>query len=230
MLLTLIKLKTTHRMKIVIQLVLWVVIGVLGYLLFDSVYGEVKFNDLKVVRYQKAVNKLKDIQKSQLAYKQLTGKFAKDFNSLIEFIDTAEFVLTERRDTLVLDEELTRQYRVDTNKEITIIDTLGFRSVKDSLFQGTDRYKTMMNVPGPVADAKFEMDAGTITKSDMPIPVFEAKVSKDVLLADQPKDYVAKEKQVMSVEGVNGAYLTVGSMTEIKTAGNWPKSYGDADE
>ncbi len=82
MLLTLIKLKTTHRMKIVIQLVLWVVIGVLGYLLFDSVYGEVKFNDLKVVRYQKAVNKLKDIQKSQLAYKQLTGKFAKDFNSL----------------------------------------------------------------------------------------------------------------------------------------------------
>ena len=54
--------------------------------------------------------------------------------------------------------------------------------------------------------------------------------SKDVLLADQPKDYVAKEKQVLSVEGVNGAYLTVGSMTEVKTAGNWPKSYGDADE
>ncbi|HAX15477.1 MULTISPECIES: hypothetical protein [Leeuwenhoekiella] len=217
-------------MKIVIQLVLWVVIGVLGYLLFNAVYGEVKFNDLKVVRYQKAVNKLKEIQKSQMAYKQITGKFAEDFDQLIAFIDTAEFVLTERRDTLVLDEEATRRYRVDTNKEITIIDTLGFRSVKDSLFQGTDRYKTMMNVPAPVADAKFEMEAGTILKSDVPIPVFEAKVSKDILLADQPKDYVAKEKQVVSVEGVNGAYLTVGSMTEVKTAGNWPKSYGDAED
>jgi len=86
-------------MKIVIQLVLWVVIGVLGYLLFNAVYGEVKFNDLKVVRYQKAVNKLKEIQKSQMAYKQITGKFAEDFDQLIAFIDTAEFVLTERRDT-----------------------------------------------------------------------------------------------------------------------------------
>ena len=69
-------------MKIVIQLVLWVVIGVLGYLLFNAVYGEVKFNDLKVVRYQKAVNKLKEIQKSQMAYKQITGKFAEDFDQL----------------------------------------------------------------------------------------------------------------------------------------------------
>ena len=230
MLITLIKIKTIHRMKIVIQLVLWVVIGVLGYLLFDSVYGEVKFNELKVVRYQKAVNKLKDIQKSQLAYKQLNGKFAKNFDQLIQFLDTAEFTLTERRDTLVLDEEATRRYRVDTNKEITIIDTLGTRSVKDSLFQGTDRYKTMMNVPGPVEDAKFEMEAGTLLKSDVPIPVFEAKVSKDVLFADQPKDYVAKEKQVISVEGVDGPYLSVGSMTEIKTAGNWPAKYGDADD
>ncbi|RXG32808.1 hypothetical protein [Leeuwenhoekiella marinoflava] len=215
-------------MKIVIQLVLWVVIGVLGYLLFDAVYGEVKFNDLKVVRYQKAVDKLIDIQKGQMAYKQLNGKFANNFDELVKFIDTAEFTLTERRDTLVLDEEATRRYRVDTNKEITIIDTLGYKSIADSLYQGTDRYKTMMNVPG--TDEKFEMEAGTILKSDVPIPVFEAKVSKDVLLADQPKDYVTKEKQVLSVDGVNGAYLSVGSMTKVSTAGNWPQSYGDNDE
>ncbi|RXG16283.1 hypothetical protein DSM03_103470 [Leeuwenhoekiella aestuarii] len=215
-------------MKIVIQLVLWVVIGVLGYLLFDAVYGEVKFNDLKVVRYQKAVDKLIDIQKGQMAYKQINGKFANNFDELVKFIDTAEFTLTERRDTLVLDEEATRRYRVDTNKEITIIDTLGYTPVRDSLYQGTDRYKTMMNVPG--TDKQFEMEAGTILKSDMPIPVFEAKVSKDVLLYDQPKDYVNKEKQVLSVDGVNGAYLSVGSMDKVSTAGNWPQSYGDNDE
>jgi len=215
-------------MKIVIQLVLWVVIGVLGYLLFNAVYGEVKFNDLKVVRYQKAVDKLIDIQKGQMAYKQINGKFANTFDELVTFIDTAEFTLTERRDTLVLDEEATRRYRVDTNKEITIIDTLGYTPVRDSLYQGTDRYKTMMNVPG--TDKQFEMEAGTILKSDVPIPVFEAKVSKDVLLFDQPKDYVTKEKQVLSVDGVNGAYLSVGSMDKISTAGNWPQSYGDNDE
>ena len=127
-------------MKIVIQLVLWVVIGVLGYLLFNAVYGEVKFNDLKVVRYQKAIENLKDIRAGQLAFKQINGKFAENFEQLESFIDTAEFVLTERRDTMVLDEEATRRYRVDTRKEITIIDTLGYKSIKDSLYQGTNRY------------------------------------------------------------------------------------------
>jgi len=217
-------------MKIVIQLVLWVVIGVLGYLLFNAVYGEVKFNDLKVVRYQKAIENLKDIRAGQLAFKQINGKFAENFEQLESFIDTAEFVLTERRDTMVLDEEATRRYRVDTRKEITIIDTLGYKSIKDSLYQGTNRYKTMKNVPIAGTDAQFEMESGTLLKSDVPIPVFEAKVSKDVLLFDQPKDYVSKEKQVVSVDGVNGAYLSVGSMTEVKTAGNWPKSYGDAED
>lgn len=217
-------------MKIVIQLVLWVVIGVLGYLLFNAVYGEVKFNDLKVVRYQKAIENLKDIRAGQLAFKQINGKFAENFEQLESFIDTAEFVLTERRDTMVLDEEATRRYRVDTRKEITIIDTLGYKSIKDSLYQGTNRYKTMKNVPIAGTDAQFEMESGTLLKSDVPIPVFEAKVSKDVLLFDQPKDYVSKEKQVVSVDGVNGAYLSVGSMNEVNTNGNWPKSYGDNDE
>ena len=212
-------------MKIVIQLVLWVVIGVLGYLLFNAVYGEVKFNDLKVVRYQKAIENLKDIRAGQLAFKQINGKFAENFEQLESFIDTAEFVLTERRDTMVLDEEATRRYRVDTRKEITIIDTLGYKSIKDSLYQGTNRYKTMKNVPIAGTDAHFEMESGTLLKSDVPIPVFEAKVSKDVLLFDQPKDYVSKEKQVVSVDGVNGAYLSVGSMNEVNTNGNWPKSH-----
>ena len=217
-------------MKFVIQVALWIVIGVLGYLVFNSVYGEVKFNELKVVRYQKAIEKLKDIRASQLAYKQVTGKFAKNFDDLIRFIDTAEFTLTARRDTLVLDEEMTRRYGVDQMKEETLIDTLGYASIKDSLFGNTNRYKTMMKVPVKGIDANFEMDAGTISKNDINIPVFEAKVAKDVLLHDQPKDFVSKEKQVISVDGVNGAYLSVGSMTEVKTGGNWPQSYGDNDE
>ncbi len=215
-------------MRIVIQIVLWIIIVGLGYLLFNSVFGEVKFNDLKQVRYQQAINKLIDIRDSQLAFKQVTGKFAKNFDELERFIDTAEFTITQRRDTTVLDEERTNAYRVDMYKEVILTDTLGTKPVKDSLFGNTDRYKTMMNVPG--TDAKFEMDAGNIMSNDTRIPVFEAKVAKEVLLQDQPKDYINKEKQVISVDGVNGAYIRMGSMTEVKTAGNWPKSYGDNED
>jgi len=32
---------------------------------------------------------------------------------------------------------------------------------------------------------------------------------------------------VVSVDGVNGDALKVGSMDEVNTNGNWPKTYGD---
>lgn len=219
-------------MKILLQIVLWVIIGALGYLLFNAVYGEVKFNEIKEKRYQQAITNLKDIRAAQLAHKTVTGKYEGDFNKLVKFIDTAKFTLTQRRDSTVLDKEQTRAFGVDTYKGIVIVDTLGYKSVKDSLFKAPnpDRYKSMINIPIEGLDAKYEMQAGTIEKSTGTYPVFEVRVSKDVLLWDQEKDYINKEKQVISVDGVNGEYLTVGSMQTINTNGNWPKSYGANDE
>lgn len=219
-------------MKFLLQIVLWVIIGALGYLLFNSVYGEVKFNKIKEDRYKAAITNLRDIRTAELAHKTVTGKYEGDFNKLVKFIDTAKFTLTQRRDSSVLDIEQTRRFGVDTRKSIVIVDILGYRSVKDSLFKGPnpDRYKTMINIPIEGLDAKYELQAGTIEKTTGTYPVFEAKVTKETLLWDQGKDFLNKEKQVVSVDGVNGEALTVGSMLSINTNGNWPKSYGANDE
>ena len=214
-------------MKLVIQLLLWVVILFLGYMVFDAVYEPVQFNEVKEKRYRKVIGNLIDIRDAELAYRDVTGKFTGDFDELIRFIDTAKFTLTQRRDTTVLDEEFQRIYKVDKYVEQVVIDTLGYASVKDSLFGGSDRYKTMMNVPIEGVDAKFELKAGTVTKNDTKIPVFEARVAKEILLHDQPRDLVIQEKQVVSVDQVNGEYIRVGSMEEVNTNGNWPKNYGD---
>ena len=218
-----------HYMKLVIQLVLWVVIAALGYLLFNAIWGEVEFNEIKEKRYKAAITNMRDLRKAQLAHKTVTGKYEKDFDKLVRFIDTAEFTITQRRDTSVIDIEKTKRFRVDTKKNIVIIDTLGTKSVKDSLFKGSDRYKTMINVPIEGIDAKYTMDAGEIEKNNTMYPVFEISLKKDILLADQPKDYVAKEKQIVSVDGVNGDALTIGSMVSINTNSNFPKSYGVDD-
>ncbi|TVZ22974.1 hypothetical protein JM84_1889 [Dokdonia sp. Hel_I_63] len=216
-------------MKLVIQLVLWVVIAALGYLLFNAVWGEVEFNEIKEKRYKAAITNMRDLRQAQLAHKTVTGKYEKDFDKLVRFIDTAEFTITQRRDTTILDVEKTKRFRVDTFKEIVVTDTLGTKSIKDSLFKGSDRYKTMINVPIEGIDAKYTMDAGEIEKSNTMYPVFEISIKKDILLADQDKDYLQKEKQIVSVDGVNGDALTVGSMVSINTNGNWPKSYGAND-
>lgn len=209
---------------------LWVIIGFLGYQTFMSVYEPIQFNKIKDKRYAEVIERLIDIRDSQLAHRQVTGVFAKDFNGLVKFIDTAKYTITQRRDTLVLDEELTKRYGgVETMKEITLIDTLGFVLVKDSIFKTSDRYKSMMFVPTAPEGTKFEMNAGFLEEDDVKIPVFEAFVLKDVILQDQNKDLVSQENEVVSVDGVNGDALRVGSMTEVKTNGNWPKTYGDSE-
>ncbi|HLV70145.1 MAG TPA: hypothetical protein VKY34_05515 [Xanthomarina sp.] len=216
------------KVKPVLTIALWALIFYLGYLTFMSIYEPIQFNKVKNKRYAAVIEKLIDIRDAQLAHQQVTGQFAPTFDNLVTFIDTAQFTITQRRDSTVIDEELTKRYGgVETTKEITIIDTLGFKSVRDSLFKNSDRYKTMMNVPN--TDAQFEMKAGLLEQNDLNIPVFEASVKKSVILHDQDKDLIAQENQVVSVDGVNGDALKVGSMEEVKTNGNWPKTYGDSE-
>lgn len=219
-------------MKLVIQIVLWIVIIFLGWKLYNSVMGPVKFNQIKEARYAKVIENLKDIQAAELAHKEITGSFTGDWDSLVRFIDTAKFAITQRRDTSYADVAKNRAYNIDSGYfiEESLIDTLGFTPVKDSLFGGSDRYKTMMNVPVEGVNAKFELQAGKIVKNDATYSVFEAKVAKDVILSDLDKDLLMQEKQVQSVDGVNGPDLKVGSLEELNTSGNWPKIYDSAKE
>ncbi len=112
-------------LKPVLNLALWALIIFLGYLTFNSVYGEIKFNKLKEDRYKKVITKLQDIRDAELAHRTVTGTFAGNFDDLIKFIDTAQFTITQRRDSTIIDEELTRRFGgVETTRDIVITDTL----------------------------------------------------------------------------------------------------------
>ena len=214
------------KFKPVILLALWVLIAFLGYKTFMSVYGEIQFNKIKDERYAKVIDKLIDIRDAQLAHRTVTGKFADSWDGLVKFIDTAEFTITQRRDTSVLDEEATRRFGgVETYKDIVVIDTLDFVSVKDSLFGVDTRYKTMMNMPVGKEGAIFELKAGVLEQNSINIPVFEVRAPKKLILDGQDPYLIAKENQVQSVDGVNGDAIKVGSMDEVNTNGNWPKNY-----
>lgn len=217
-------------MRFVIQILLWAVIIFLAYLTFNAVYEPIQFNKIKEKRYAKVIENLKDIRAAELAHKEVIGEFEGNWDSLVKFIDTAEFAITQRRDTTFLDEEYKKTYGVDQYIEKVVIDTLGFVPVKDSLFKGdTERYKNMMNVPIEGVDTKFDLEAGTIKKGDNDIPVFEAKIAKAKVLYDQDRTLVLQENEIQSVDDVNGRYISVGSMSEVNTSGNWPKVYGDND-
>jgi len=206
---------------------LWVLILVFASLLFKSIYNEIKFDEVKNARYQVVIKNLKDIRDTQLAHRTVKGVFQDSWDSLVKFVEIDSFTITQRRDSSVLDKEMTKRYGgVKTYKDIIIIDTLGLVSVKDSLFGFDDRYLRMMNVPFSKNDqTKFELKAGFLNQNGIDIPVFEAFVRKRVILHDQSLNLVLKENQVQSVDGVNGPTLKIGSMNEVNTNGNWPKNY-----
>ncbi|WP_396637341.1 hypothetical protein [Maribacter sp. R77961] len=214
-------------MKTIIQIVLWIACIGLGYLIYNSVTGPIEFKKVKQERFGQVIAKLKDIKNSQEAYKTVNGRYAKDFNSLIKFIDTGKYVITQQRDSSFMQYDET--YQIDLLKEVKIIDTLAFVSVKDSLYKSDTRYKSLMDVPG-VPGEKITMKADIIDKSGYRAPVFEAKVKKNILLADQPKDLVARENAQMSVEEVNGSEIVVGSLLEVSTSGNWPSVYDKKED
>jgi hypothetical protein len=214
------------KIKPVINVLLWGLIILLSYLTFMSVYQEIQFNQLKDKRYRVVIDRLIDVRDSQLAYKEVHGEFAGSFDKLITFVDTDSVPITQRRDTLVLDEEKTLAFGgVETMKTLTLIDTLSFYSVKDSIFKESDRYKTMMNVGVGKEGAKFTLKAGKLDE----IAVFEASVDKFIVLDGQEKYLIEKERQAFSIAGVKGETVKIGSMEEVNTSGNWGKDLSNKE-
>jgi hypothetical protein len=188
--------------------------------IYSSINGPIKFNKVKNERYTQVINRLKDIRNAQIAHKDVTGFYANNFDSLVSFVDNGIFTLIEKRDSSFL--EYNRLYRIDMLKEVEIVDTLGFVSVKDSLFGQNESYKMMAKVPIQGTDSEFSIKADIIDKNGYQVPVFEVKVAKDIVLFDQNKDLLDQENKVISVDGVNGREIILGSMSEVSTSGNWP--------
>ena len=207
-------------MRLGIQAALWILAIFFSYKIYDSINGPIKFNKKKNERYALVINKLKLIRKAQIAHKDVKGVFSNNFDSLVKFIDTGIFTLIEKRDSSYM--EYDRTYRIDMLREVVVIDTLGFVPVKDSLFKNSNAYKNFADVPVEGVEAKFDINADIIDKNGYRAPVFEVKVAKDVILFDQDKDLIKIENETVSVDGVNGPSIILGSLTEVSTNGNWP--------
>ena len=217
-----------QKTKWIFTILFWAIALVVGWLTYNSIMEPIHFKQDKQVRYAKVVDNLKDIREAQIAHRTVTGKYCGKWDDLVKFIDTAEFTIIQRRDSSIVDAELTARYGgVETYKDIVIIDTIGTRPVKDSIFKN-DRYKTMMNVPD--TDKQFDLATDSIEVGKNYLSVFEAKVDKEVVLKGLPDYLVSQEKETQAVDGVNGPFISVGSLSEVSTNGNWPRKYDEEDK
>ena len=217
------KIELTEKQRNITTYVLYFLSVVLVFLIFRSINAPIKFNEVKNERYSKVIERLKDIRNAQIAFKSVNGIYSNDFQELIKFVDSAEFTITQKRDSSYM--EYDRIYRIDMLREIIVTDTLGFVSVKDSLFANNLDYKDMASVPIQGIESLFSLKADIIDKNGYNVPVFEVRVPKDIVLFDQNKDLLSQEKETISVDGVNGPDLVLGSLTDVSTSGNWPTTF-----
>ena len=209
-------------MKIASQVLLWILIVFFGFKIYDSINGPINFNETKNDRYADVISRLKEIRKAQIAHKDVRGFYANNFDSLVSFIDTGIFTLVQKRDSSYL--EYDKVYRIDMLKEVIVTDTLGFIPVKDSLFRNID-YTNLSKVPVDGIEAVFSIKADIIKKNDYRVAVFEVRVSKNTILHDQNKDLLKQENETVSVDGVNGPAIILGSLTDVSENGNWPSIF-----
>jgi hypothetical protein len=207
----------------IISLVLWLLIIFLGYKVYSGIMEPINFNKRKVLKYAKVVDHLKMIRDAELAHKTITGNFTANGDDLIKFVDTAQFAIVENRDTVVT----VKKGRITVDEERRIVDTIGYEPVKNRFLNRN--YKDMMNVPG--TDAKFDLKVGFVEKiQGHPVGVFMAKVDKAIVLKGEPNYLVKQEKDQLGGNEVRGAYISVGSLDDVVTNGNWPPLYDKAEK
>ncbi|MEN8186664.1 MAG: hypothetical protein ABFR05_05995 [Bacteroidota bacterium] len=215
--------KLPAKLKPLISVALWAVIIFLGYKIYSSIMEPINFNSEKKVRYAKVIDNLKIIRDAELAYGEVNRSFTSDKQGLVSFIDTAQFAITEVKNVVVTEQ----RGRITVDVEKRVVDTIGFEPVKKS-FEGRD-YKNMFNVPG--TDKQFELNTGVIEKvQGVKTSVFEAKVKKSEVLTGMSQHLINQEEEALGGINVPGEYISVGSLNEVNSNGNWPPFYDSKKE
>ena len=215
--------KIPSKLRPVLSIALWAVIIFLGYKIYNSIMLPIKFNEVKKERYAKVIENLKTIRDAEIAYAEVNRKFTSNPQTLISFIDTAKFAITEIKNVVVTEQ----RGRITIDVEKRVVDTVGFEPVINR-FKGRD-YKNMMKVPG--TDAKFELKTGQVEKvQGVKTSVFEAKVAKEVVLKGMDADLIRQENETLGGINIPGSYISVGSLEEVNSNGNWPPFYDGKKE
>ncbi len=210
------------KLRPLVSILLLAVSVYLGYLIYNGVMEPIRFNVEKKVRYAKVIKQLKLIRKAELKYKESKGVYTKSKDKLINFIENDSLVLTETINYT----EMEKRGAIEVEVSKKRIDTTGYDQVI-KFFKGED-YKGMFKVPE--SDKEFEIGIGEIEKiPGLFVPLFQAKTEKKDVLKGLPAHLVKQELEALEADQIKGAYISVGSLEEVSTGGNWPPFYDLAD-
>lgn len=211
------------KLRWLVSIVLLAISVFLGFKIYEGIMEPIHFAKQKKVRYAKVIENLKLIRDAELKYNEVYGTYTNSKDSLINFINNGQLAITQTRNEI---EKVDKGGGVIVDVSKKVIDTLDYEPVK-KYFEGKD-YQNMFNVPG--TDVQFDLAIGTVEKvQGLNVPVFEAKVSKEPILKGLSRSLVKQELEAVESDQVKGAFISVGSLSDVTTGGNWPPYYDKGD-
>ena len=202
--------KTT---QLIITIVLGVAIVVLAYVLYQQIMTPLRFQNEVKNRETAVIERIKDIRSAERAYKTAFGAYTGDFDSLITFVltDSLEF---ER--SFGSKDDTTSTFRTEKFLMAAIDTVFGNKKLTP------EAVKQLRFIPHGDG-AQFYLDAGILeTQSGVKVPVFEAKATYKLFLAD-----LDKQELINMIDESKNVYhkypgIKVGSMEQATNdAGNW---------
>lgn len=177
-----------------------------GYLLYDSIDSTIE-KAKEIERVEDLVKaKLGMIRDAQIAYQGSYGDYADTWEKLIGYADTGKIWLIQRTEKITM-------LAYGAEKSEFLIDTLGFKMVRDSLFKPSQypNFDPMKLPELPHAPGKyFSLYARDSVRSGVNVDYIE-------VVDTFPFDITRTEDADID----NRRPLRFGSRTEISTAGNW---------
>lgn len=178
-------------MKYVTRIVLLAIAIALAYLTYDSVNSEIKYTAEVKVKEKAVIEKLKILKEGQLAFKEQNGKFADNFDDLLNFMQNGQRKI------------LIQSGSADDSTTVVEISEK-FVSIKETLFANVTIPK-LRYLPFHADSVEFKIAAGEINKNNVTVPVFEIKDTKPFSKDRQKKNNPLK----------------VGSIYDVNYNGNW---------
>ena len=179
----------------------------LAYYLYYSINTTIQETKRIATMEAAIIDQLKLIREAELGYKAVYGRYISNWDSLLHFVDSGYFYITQRTETVI-----TLDYGADSTT--VQIDTLGRVLVLDSLY-GAHKYANfnlteLPYVPGITPKVKFLIWADAIKKANLLVSAVE-------VWNPSPIDPDRDEDSDINIKKP----LRFGSRTNITTAGNW---------
>lgn len=193
-------------MRLVINLILVAIVAFLIYALYASIREPIAFKNETTKRKNAVTAKLMKVRKAQEAYRDITGEFAPNFDTLSEVLDQGQFRIIK----VIGDPD-------DPNFDGVITYDTIFRPAGDSMrsLLSMNNFDSLRYVP--YSTAMFELEAKVIEYQKTRVPVVEVGVPWKEFMGKYADPSYRRYDQNYDPEKP----LKFGNLYAPNLAGNW---------